>query len=280
MSGARYAVFGDPISHSWSPRIHAAFAAQTGEDMAYEAVQVPAADFEAVVRKFFAQGGAGLNITLPHKQAARALAQHAAEAAAVAGAANTLWCNERGEICCDNTDGRGLVRDLLVNHGIELQGRRVLLLGAGGAARSVLGALIDCGVAHLHVANRTVARAAELRALFPDAVCLSAGGINALADEPPSDVVISALSAGLHGALPELPASLVTPQSSCYDMIYSAQPTAFQGWARDAGARQAFDGLGMLVEQAAESFRIWRNVQPATREVIRDLRSQLADAAR
>ncbi len=275
MSEDRYAVFGDPVAHSWSPRIHAAFAEQTGEQLRYDAIQVPAAAFDAAVAGFFAEGGAGLNITLPHKQSAFRLARTAADAAAAAGAANTLWQDAAGDIACDNTDGRGLVRDLVHNHRVDLRGRSVLLLGAGGAARSVLGSLLEEGVGRLHIANRTAARAQELQARFAGLADVTAGGLDALASEAPFDVVISAMSAGLHGALPDLPAGLLARGACCYDMIYAAEPTAFQYWANGAGADRALDGLGMLVEQAAESFLIWRGVRPETRPVIRMLRQRL-----
>ncbi len=275
MSVARYAVFGDPVAHSWSPQIHAAFAAQTGSALRYEAVRVSPDKFAETVRAFFQGGGAGLNITLPHKQAAFALAQVPGPAAAAAAAANTLWCEADGLIHCDNTDGRGLVRDLMENHGVTLADRSILLLGAGGAARSVLGALLATGVARLHVANRTVARAEEMLQLVPDHAGVTAGGLEHLPALPPFDVVISALSAGLHGALPTLPDHILTADACCYDMIYAAAPTAFQAWARAAGAAQALDGLGMLVEQAAESFLIWRGQRPDTAPVIRQLRAAL-----
>lgn len=275
MNPDRYAVLGNPIAHSWSPRIHAAFAAQTGESISYVAQQVDSEQFEAVVADFFATQGRGLNITLPYKQRAYALASQAAPAAQQAGAANTLYLDANQQLCCDNTDGRGLVRDLVDNHGVSLRDQSVLLLGAGGAARSVLGALLSEQPARLHIANRTAQRALELRRLFPGADVLSAGGLVQLDAEEPFAIIINATSAGLTSSLPDLSNSLLAPQGVCYDMVYGAEATAFQRWGAGAGAILAADGLGMLVEQAAEAFRIWRGVRPQTRPVIESLRRSL-----
>lgn len=267
----RYAVMGNPIAHSRSPDIHAAFARQTGERLTYERILVPLDDFAGAVATFEAEGGRGLNITVPFKQQAWALADSRSARAERAGAVNTLVFDADG-VHGDNTDGAGLVRDLTVNNNVSLAGRRVLVLGAGGAVRGVLPSLLAEGPAEVVIANRTVERAAGLAEDFGDLGTVAACGFEALAGER-FDVVINGTSAGLSGEMPALPNDLLNTGAACYDMAYGREPTVFVRWAETHGAQTALDGLGMLVEQAAESFEIWRGVRPDTRPVIRALRA-------
>ncbi|RMG30069.1 MAG: shikimate dehydrogenase [Gammaproteobacteria bacterium] len=269
----RYAVMGHPIAHSLSPRIHAAFAQQTGQDLVYEAIDVPPGAFAEAVARFRAEGGQGLNVTVPHKEAAYRLARRHRPRAEEAGAANTLWW-EGESLVADNTDGVGLVRDLTDNLGFAPAGRRILLVGAGGAAQGVVGPLLDLRPAALHIVNRTVARAEHLAARFASrGLPITAGGFDTLAGAPPWDLVVHATAAGLEGAVPPLPPSVIGPQTLAYDMMYRRDgETPFVRWARDQGAARAVDGLGMLVEQAAEAFFLWRGVRPRTRPVLEGLR--------
>jgi len=270
----RYAVIGHPIAHSKSPAIHAAFAAQTAQDLSYEALLAPLDGFAAAVAQFRAQGGRGMNITVPFKEEAWQLADRLTERARLAGAVNTLVFGS--DVQGDNTDGAGLVRDLEVL-GAPLAGARVLLLGAGGAARGVILPLIDAGVARLFIANRTADKARALQAHFAghDARgVLAAGGWQEAADAP-YDVVINATSASLSDEAPPLPAGLYAPDSLAYDMVYGRGLTAYLKQARDQGAARLADGLGMLVEQAAEAFALWRGVRPDTAAVRATLRAAL-----
>ena len=267
----KYAVFGNPIKQSKSPVIHAAFATQCGQDIQYRAVRVELGQFAAAARRFFDGGGRGLNVTVPFKQDAFEFADVLSRRAQRAGAVNTLSREDDGSIHGDNTDGVGLVRDLTANLAVELSGKRLLLLGAGGAARGVLGPLLEQQPTHLVIANRTAERAEQLSDLFSDIGALTGCGFAALGGEA-FDVVINATAAGLRGEVPDLPEGIIGPQTCCYDMMYGSAPTAFMRYAQQRGARRAFDGLGMLVEQAAESFRLWRGVKPATGPVIDFLR--------
>lgn len=270
----RYAVIGHPIAHSKSPAIHAAFAAQTAQDLSYEALLAPLDGFAAAVAQFRAQGGRGMNITVPFKEEAWQLADRLTERARLAGAVNTFVLGD--DVLGDNTDGAGLVRDLEVL-GARLAGARVLLLGAGGAARGVILPLIDAGVARLFIANRTADKARALQAHFAghDARgVLAAGGWQEAADAP-YDVVINATSASLSDEAPPLPAGLYAPDSLAYDMVYGRGLTAYLKQARDQGAARLADGLGMLVEQAAEAFALWRGVRPDTAAVRATLRAAL-----
>ena len=267
---ARYAVVGNPIEHSLSPRIHAAFAEQTGEALVYERLLAPLEGFRDAVERFFAEGGAGLNVTVPFKQQAWEMAGRHEPRAARAGAVNTLWREADATLVGDNTDGAGLVRDLRVNSGVTLGGARVLVLGAGGAVRGILEPLLKEAPAEVVIANRTLERAEGLRDLFADTGSLGVSTFEALAG--PFDVIINGTSASLQGDLPPLPAGLVTPATLCYDMMYSQAETAFNAWARQQGAGLCLDGLGMLVEQAAESFLQWRGVRPDTGPVMAMLR--------
>jgi shikimate dehydrogenase len=262
----RYAVIGHPISHSKSPWIHAQFARTTGEDVVYETIDAPPAGFAAAVQKFRAAGGKGLNVTLPFKEEAFRYCAGTTPRAAAAQAVNTLLL-ERERPFGDNTDGVGLVRDLTAGLGCSLAGAQVLLLGAGGAAQGVLAPLAEAGPAAIVVANRTPARAQALAARVQGVV---ACGFDALAGRA-FDLVVNATSAGLAGELPRLPQGLFRPGALAYDMVYG-RDTEFLAMARAAGAA-ASDGLGMLVEQAAESFLVWRGVRPETRAVLAALRA-------
>ncbi len=273
----RYAVFGNPIAHSKSPQIHARFAEQTGQALTYTAEQIEENNFEAAVKRFLQGDGKGLNITVPFKERAWALAQWRSERAELAGAVNTLYRLDDGRIAGDNTDGVGLVRDLADNNGVTLNGARVLVLGAGGAVRGVLQPLLVAGVASILVANRTLARAETLAKLFAADGRVQACGFDQVPAEA-FDLIINGTSASLQGELPPVPAATVGAQTACYDMMYAAEPTPFCRWATELGAARVIDGLGMLVEQAAESFRIWRGVQPQTVPVINDLREALTSS--
>jgi shikimate dehydrogenase len=270
----RYCVFGNPIAHSKSPLIHRLFAAQTGQQLSYEALLAPLEDFDGFARGFFATGK-GANVTLPFKEQAYALADSLSERARRAGAVNTLQKLADGSLLGDNTDGAGLVRDLTVNAGVELRGRRILLLGAGGAVRGVLEPLLAQQPAMLVLANRTVAKAEALAREFADLGEIYPSGFDWL--EEPVDLIINGTSASIGGELPPIAPSLIRPgHTVCYDMMYGKQPTAFCCWARTQGAAQALDGLGMLVEQAAEAFTLWRGVRPQTAPVLQEMRRLLA----
>ncbi len=269
----QYVVIGNPVSHSKSPAIHAQFAAQTGESIAYERLAAPLDDFAACVQHFMQSGGRGANVTVPFKLEAFALATQLTPRAQAAGAVNTLSFDD-GRIVGDNTDGVGLVRDIVHNAGVVLEGRRILLLGAGGAARGVVMPLLAERPQQLVVANRTFARAQELVQSFPAAApVLKAAAFDDLSGQ--FDAIINATSASLSADLPAVPATLFGPQVFVYDMMYAATPTVFMQWAAQHGARVR-DGLGMLVEQAAESFFVWRGARPDTAPVYALLRAQLA----
>ena len=273
----KYAVFGNPIKHSKSPLIHGLFAEQCAQQMQYRAVRVELDGFALAAQRFFDGGGAGLNITVPFKQDAFRFAHRLSDRAMRAGAVNTLSRAEDGAIEGDNTDGIGLVRDMIANLGWAVQGLRVLVLGAGGAARGVLEPLLRERPRELLVVNRTPARASQLATEFADIAPLE-GGAYDLIGERQFDLIINATSAGLSGEMPDLPSSLLTERSCCYDMVYGAEPTPFMRWSARHAAWAVADGLGMLVEQAAQSFYIWRLVRPETRPVINQLRGAL-DAA-
>lgn len=262
----RYGVVGFPVQHSWSPFIHAMFAKQTGQAMTYNRMEVAPDSFVAEVQRFFEQGGKGLNVTLPHKQAARALVELCTPRAEMAGAVNTLMLQD-GQLLGDNTDGAGLVTDLTRNLGLDLRDRRILLLGAGGAARGVVGPLLAAGPDYLEIANRNGERARELAREF-HALGNVHGCEFAAATESAFDLVLNATAASLQDAVPPVPANAVTEQTLCYDMAYGLGDTAFTRWAKENGAGHAVTGWGMLVEQAAESFLLWRGVKPQTKPVL------------
>ncbi|MBJ2289344.1 MULTISPECIES: shikimate dehydrogenase [unclassified Pseudomonas] len=270
----RYVVFGNPIGHSKSPLIHRLFAEQTGQALDYNTLLAPLEDFTGCAREFFLQGR-GANVTVPFKEEAYRLANALTERAQRAGAVNTLSKLADGSLLGDNTDGAGLVRDLTVNAGLSLAGKRILLLGAGGAVRGALEPLLAQQPASLVIANRTVEKAERLAELFDDLGPVSASGFDWLSE--PVDLIINATSASLSGDVPPIAGSLVEPgKTFCYDMMYAKEPTAFCRWATEHGAAVAMDGLGMLVEQAAEAFYLWRGVRPDSAPVLAELRKQLA----
>lgn len=268
----RFTVFGHPIAHSLSPRLHALFAAQCGIALEYTATDAPPERFAGIARDFFAQGGRGANVTLPDKRLAFELADTHTQAAQRAGVANVLTRRADGTLQAHNTDGAGLIRDLRERHGIGLNGRRVLLLGAGGAAQAVAWALLDAGVRELIVTNRTPHRASALAdgLAQPARVCISEW--NALERCAPFDVILNATSAGVLGAAMRLPASLVSNATAAYDLAYGKAAQPFMAWTREAGTQYVFDGLGMLVETAADSFEHWHGVRPDTDALLRALR--------
>lgn len=279
----RYAVIGHPIAHSQSPRIHALFARHTAQDMSYEAILAPLDGFPAAVQAFIDAGGRGMNVTVPFKIEAHDLATRLSERAQSAGAVNTLRFDGR-EIFGDNTDGLGLVRDIRHNLGREIAGQRLLLLGAGGAARGTLLPLLLENPAQLAIANRTAVAAQRLadesrqlalhsmrRGANGTPETLTGCGLNELAGQA-FDIVINATSASLSGKPLNIPASVFAPNCLAYDMVYGKQ-TPFMALAQGAGA-QVSDGFGMLVEQAAEAFRLWRGVRPETASVLKELRAK------
>lgn len=269
-----YAVFGDPVAHSLSPRIHAAFAAQQRIELSYVAIHAPAQVFVAALDAFAARGGCGANITLPLKQVAFSLCHERSAFAQRAGAVNSL-VRHRAGWSGDNTDGTGLIRDLTERHALDLRGRRGLLLGAGGAARAAAIALLDAGVEQLVIANRTPERADALADAIGDPARAHTRYWEDLADCGSFELIVDATAAGHAGEALALPFSLPAPRAVCYHLSYGAAATAFLAWARAANAGQALDGLGMLVEQAAESFAIWHGVRPETDAIHAQLRAEL-----
>lgn len=277
----RYAVFGNPVAHSQSPFIHTQFAAQFGAAIEYRAQLVDIGSFSAAAEEFFAGGGCGLNITLPFKQDAFNFAGRCSDAARLGGAVNTLR-KEGKAIVGDNTDGVGLMRDLNDNLGWEIGGKTVLLLGAGGAVRGVLPALLQASPKQLYILNRTASKAEELVGIFSSLAgrknCALACGSYDGSVEPAAgdafDIVINGTSASLSGDAPPIAKKLVKG-ACCYDMMYGNDETVFLAWARQQGAAELADGLGMLVEQAAESYFLWRGDRPDTRPVIESLRASM-----
>lgn len=266
-----YCVMGNPVAHSKSPQIHTAFARQCGQHLCYQSVLIPFGCFSEALAKFQQQGGRGLNITVPFKGDAWASVMHRTQRAEVAGAVNTIWFDERGDSYGDTTDGAGLVNDLCEND-IQLRDKRILILGAGGAVRGVMGALLEQGVKSVTLANRTMAPAQALATTYAadskiqacDYSRLQAGSV---------DIIINGTSASLQGELPPLPQG-IAKGTRCYDMVYADTDTVFVTWAKDNGASLAIDGLGMLVQQAAESFYIWRGIRPDPMPVIAALRDK------
>jgi len=267
----QYAVMGNPIGHSKSPLIHRWFAEQTAQALEYHAILVEMDDFANAVDRFRAAGGKGLNVTVPFKQDAHSYADKLSVRATRAGAVNTLHF-DRTHCFGDNTDGAGLVRDLIHNHGLSLQGLQILLLGAGGAVRGVLEPLLQQQPKRLLIANRTKAKAVQLEHDFNDLGPVQGCGLDELRQQR-FDLIINATAAGLNNSMPPLPNTLLAPAGFAYDMVYADQPTAFVRWALAHGAAQAVDGRGMLVEQAAESFLLWRGVRPDTTPILRQLGS-------
>jgi shikimate dehydrogenase len=269
----RYVVIGNPVSHSLSPRIHALFAKQTGEALEYATLLVPRDDFVAHAKRFFEGGGRGANITLPFKLDALAFASRASDRARLAGAANFLT-SRSGTIEADNTDGAGLVADLTRNLGVQLEGARILLVGAGGAARGVIAPLLAQRPSRVVIANRSVGKAHELAGQFAALGPIDAAPLDAIPREA-FDIVLNATSTSVQGEPLRLPAHVIAAHGLAYDMAYGPAARAFLEHARTGGMRAA-DGLGMLVEQAAESFQLWRGKRPDSSPVLEALRAQLA----
>ncbi len=269
----KYAVIGNPIEHSKSPLIHAEFARQDGQDMEYGRILGDPADFETDVRRFFAEDGRGMNVTVPFKERAWEIADERSPRAESAGAVNTLILLPDRGLFGDNTDGVGLVRDLVENHGFRFRGKRVLLLGAGGASRGVLHPLVETGLAELVIANRTASKARELAAAGAVLGPVTGCGLDGLSGRR-FDLIVNGTSAGLDGGVPAIPDDCLAEGGWTYDMLYGDVPTPFRRWGTVRGAVHSLDGLGMLVEQAAESFFLWRGVRPETTPVIALLRGE------
>ena len=267
----RYGVMGYPVSHSRSPVIHRLFALQTHQNLQYELLQVTPDKLTMAVRQFQRTGGKGLNVTVPHKTEVTKLCDQLSERARTAGAANTLSFRD-GEILGDNTDGIGLLRDLAVNLDVTLEGANILILGAGGATRGIVGPLLEMQPVSLRIANRTLDKAQILADHFSRSGPVSACRFNAVPITEKYDLIINATSAGVKGDSPPYPAAAISPETLCYDLSYGLKPTPFSVWAREQGAERSIMGWGMLVEQAAESFHIWRGVRPETAPVLKQMK--------
>jgi len=276
MSAGQFAVFGHPISHSLSPRIHQAFARQFGLELSYQTIDAAPAQFTQAVHEFFAEGGRGANVTLPHKKAAFDMADERSDAAVRAGTANVLTLLPGGRIAAHNTDGAGLVRDITERHSVDLRGHTALLLGAGGAARGVAWDLLDAGVHTLTIVNRTPETADALADAIGEPARAHTRYWEDLADLGAFDLIVNATSAGVLGKSLDLPFAIVGNRALCYDLSYGLAASGFLAWARTAGARYAFDGLGMLIETAADTFELWHGKRPDTDPVYAELRQQYA----
>lgn len=275
---SKYAVLGNPVSHSKSPLIHSMFAQQTDQTMSYVAIPLEENEFEGFVRNFFAGGGGGLNVTVPFKGNAFALAASCSPRAELAQAVNTLFLDANGDICGDNTDGVGLMTDLKLNNKVAISGQRVLILGAGGAVRGIMAALVYEQASAITIVNRDVSKAEhlaeEMQSMAP-IEAMSYARLQEVANNGRSyDLIINGTSSSLLGEMPKLDANLIAPGCCCYDLMYSATDTPFVQWGKKEGASISIDGLGMLVEQAAEAFALWRGVRPNTASVMAHLREQ------
>lgn len=274
MSGPdRYTVIGHPIAHSKSPQIHALFAAQTGQNIAYDATDIPPEHLATRFTEFFSRGGAGLNVTVPHKQHVLPLVDELSARAELAGAVNTVVRLKSGGLLGDNTDGIGLVTDMMQNHGAELKHARILILGAGGATRGIVPALQMLKPQRLVIGNRDARKAVELAKEFDAEGNLSGCGYADLASKA-YDVIIHATSAGLKGSVPQFPDGVIGTDSFCYDLSYNNVDTPFIAKAKSLKCKNSYDGLGMLVEQAAAAFELWRGIKPDTQGVIAVLRKK------
>ena len=269
-----YAVFGNPVSHSKSPQIHTLFAEQTKQLLSYTAELAEIGQFKQAVTNFIQNNGKGLNVTVPFKEDAWQAADKHSERARRAGAVNTLIVQADGKLYGDTTDGIGLVRDLTQNHQVTIKDKNVLIIGAGGAVRGVLEAILEQHPASLLIANRTKQKALQLAEDFSGLGNISGCGLDEIL-QAKFNVVINGTSASLHGDLPPIPGTVFSTDACSYDMMYAAQSTPFMQWSADNGAKKIFDGLGMLVEQAAESFYLWRDVKPETQSVIQKIRKEL-----
>jgi len=270
MGPGRYVLFGHPVSHSWSPFIHGMFARQFDHIVDYKLRDVQPEEFRHVVINFFVEGGGGANITLPHKPAAAEIVNELSARAERARAVNTIVRRSATELYGENTDGAGLVMDLVRNLGITISGSRLLILGAGGAVRGVLAPLLEQEPREIRLANRTPERALRLRKEFSDLGEISASSFDTV-DDSPWDIVINATAASLAGEVPALPPNAVGPDTVCYDMAYGRGDTAFMRWAQERGSSRAYKGWGMLVEQAAEAYLLWHGVRPETKPVMQAL---------
>ncbi len=268
-----YCVMGNPVTHSKSPQIHTAFAEQTQQNIFYQAIQIDAGKFKTAIKELQAQGGKGLNVTVPFKGDAWEVSETKSNKAERALAVNTISFDAAGKIIGDNTDGVGLIRDLTINNKLIIKGKNVLLLGAGGAIRGILDSLFDEQPAKIVIANRTASRAEKLVNIFSDRDDISACGFDELV-ECGFDIIINGTSASLQGEVPPLSENLLNDNVCCYDMMYSTGDTPFVSWAKTHGVTKVSDGLGMLVEQAAESFFIWRGIRPDTNNIIQLIRKQ------
>lgn len=266
----RYGVMGYPVSHSRSPVIHRLFALQTGQNIQYELLQVAPEKLEQAVRQFQRTGGKGLNVTVPHKIPVSRICDQLSERASTAGAVNTLAFQDN-EIFGDNTDGIGLLRDLAINLGINLEGCNILILGAGGATRGITGPLLEMLPNSLVIANRSLGKAQELVDQFESSGPIAACRFNGVPTTQSYDLIINATSAGVRGDTPPYPKSAIGENTVCYDLSYGLKPTPFSVWAREHGAARSVMGWGMLVEQAAESFHLWRGVRPDTTPVLKQM---------
>jgi shikimate dehydrogenase len=263
----QYGVVGHPINHSWSPFIHGLFAKQTEQSLVYRLYDIAPEDFRVQVLEFFTRGGRGLNVTVPHKEAAAEIANELTVRADRAGAVNTLMLRDDHVLVGDNTDGQGLVTDLRQNLGLTITNERLLILGAGGATRGVAEPLLSLGPTEIVVANRTPERAVNLASLFSDLGAIRGCGFEEVGDEP-FDIIINATAAGLTGSVPNVASGVIASHTVCYDMSYSKSATPFVTWAIEQGCARAHKGWGMLVEQAAESFTLWRGIRPDTVPVL------------
>lgn len=274
-----YAVFGHPIGHSLSPHIHSLFAQQTGQtSMNYTAQDVNADQFKLAADAFFSAGGKGLNCTVPLKQLAFDVCDQASERAQPCGAVNTLAMRSDGVLFGDNTDGIGLIRDLTQNLGVALKDAKILLLGAGGASRGILGPLLEQQPSELTIANRTIDKGIELASAFARNGPVTACSFSDLSDKI-FDLIINATTASLGNEIPPLPNGILTDGGYAYDLAYAAEATAFVRWGLQQGATVSADGLGMLVEQAAEAFLIWRDIRPESGPVIERLEKRRKNSA-
>jgi shikimate dehydrogenase len=271
----QYAVFGSPIKHSKSPVIHQQFAKQTGQNLVYTAQEVSADNFSTVADGFFAKGGKGLNCTVPLKELAWQYADSRSERAERSKAVNTLILQENGSILGENTDGIGLVTDLVSNQGISLKGSSILILGAGGASRGIIGPILSQLPENVVIANRTVSKAINLAEEFAEIGPITACDFDALVGQKYT-LVLNATSASLSNQLPPLPKDLLAENGVCCDLAYGNEPTAFVRWGQTNHAEKSLDGLGMLVEQAAEAFYLWRGIRPDTQPVIDFLRPKMS----
>ncbi len=263
----RYVLFGHPVSHSWSPFIHGMFARQFDHVVDYKLRDVQPGEFRHFVINFFVEGGGGANVTLPHKPAAAEIVNDLSARAERARAVNTIVRRSATELYGDNTDGAGLVTDLVRNLGVSVSSSQLLILGAGGAVRGVLAPLLEQEPREIRLANRTPERAQRLRDEFSDLGEISASGFDAVEDRP-YDIIINATAASLAGEVPALPPKAVGPETVCYDMAYGRGDTAFMRWATERGSMRSYKGWGMLVEQAAESYLLWHGVRPETKTVM------------